>query len=201
MRNYISPRERRAARNAKEKIMALDTWVVLANQYDSEQAALADYDDVRTLYTQLGIVDTYDAAVLTRGADGKVSIVKRVEEPTLHGAGIGLVVGLAVGALVALFPAVTLGAGLIAGSAIGAAAGAVAGHVARGMKRSDLKELGELLDQGNSGLVVVAATDVEARVNAAITRAQKRAKAMVQADANALNAEIDRFAKAAGHGR
>jgi uncharacterized membrane protein len=181
--------------------MALDTWVVLANQYNSEQDALADYDDVRKLYTQLNIIDTYDAAVLTRTADGKVSIVKRVEEPTRHGAGYGLAIGLAVGALVALFPAVALGTSLIAGSAIGAAAGAVAGHVARGMKRSDLKELGELLDQGKSGLVVVAATDLEAKVNAAITRAQKRTKAMIQADANTLKADIDHLAKSAGQGR
>ena len=181
--------------------MALDTMVVFANQYDSEQAAIADYDDVRKLYTQMGIIDTYDAAVLTRSADGKVSIVKKVEEPTRHGAGYGLAIGLAVGALVALFPAVALGTTLIAGSAIGAAAGAIAGHVARGMKRSDLKDLGELLDQGNSGLVVVAATDVEAKVNAAITRAQKRTKATIQSDANALKTDIDRLAKAAGQGR
>ena len=48
-----------------------------------------------------------------------------------------------------------------------------AGHVADGMSRSDLKNLGELLDNGTSGLLVVAATDVEAKVNAAITRAKK----------------------------
>jgi len=41
------------------------------------------------------------------------------------------------------------------------------------MSRSDLKNLGELLDNGTSGLLVVAATDVEAKVNAAITRAKK----------------------------
>jgi uncharacterized membrane protein len=111
-----------------------------------------------------------------------------------------LVVGLAVGALVALFPAISLGASLIAGSAIGATAGAVAGHVARGMKRSDLKELGELLDDGKSGLVVVAATDVESKVNAAITRATKQAKALLQADVDALKAEIDCSAKSAGLG-
>ena len=181
--------------------MALDTFAVLATQYDSEQDALADYNAVRKLYTETKILDTYDAAVVTRGADGKVSIVKRVEEPTRHGGAIGLVVGLAVGALVALFPAVSLGATLIAGSAIGATAGAVAGHVARGMKRSDLKELGELLDEGKSGLVVVAATDVESKVNAAITRATKRAKALLQADVDALKAEIDRSAKSAGLGR
>jgi hypothetical protein len=69
------------------------------------------------------------------------------------------------------------------------------------MKRSDLKELGELLDQGTSGLLVVAATDVESRVNAAITRARKRVKAQVQADADALKTEIDRRGKSAGQGR
>lgn len=181
--------------------MALDTFVVLANQYDSQQDAVADYDAVRKLYTDLGILDTYDAAVLTRGDDGRVSIVKRVEEPTRHGGAVGLVIGLAVGALVALFPAVSLGASLIAGSAIGATAGAIAGHVSRGMKRSDLKELGELLDEGKSGLVVVAATDVESKVNAVVTRATKRAKAMMQADVDALKAEIDRSAKTVGVGR
>jgi len=180
--------------------VALDTYIVLANQYDSQEDAIADYEAVRKLYTDSRILDTYDAAVLTRGADGRVSIVKRVEEPTRHGAAIGLVAGLAVGALVALFPAVSLGAGLIAGSAIGAAAGAVAGHVVRGMRRSDLKEIGELLDQGASGLVVVAATNVEAKINEAITRANKRAKALLQADVDALKAEIDRSAKAAKSG-
>jgi len=181
--------------------MALDTYVMLANQYDSEADALADYDAVRKLYTQLGIIDTYDAAVVTRKADGKVSIVKRVEEPTRHGGAAGLAIGLAVGALAALFPAITLGAGLLAGGALGATVGAVAGHVVGGMSRSDLKNLGELLDEGTSGLLVVAATDVESRVNAAITHARKRAKAQVQADANAIKAEIDRGAKSAGQGR
>jgi uncharacterized membrane protein len=181
--------------------MALDTFVILANQYDSEADALADYEAVRKLYTQLGIIDTYDAAVLTRKADGKVSIVKRVEEPTRQGGAAGLVIGLAVGALVALFPAITLGAGLLAGGAIGASAGAIAGHVVGGMKRSDLRDLGELLDEGASGLLVVAATDLESRVNAAITHAKKRVKAQVQADADAMKAEIDRGAKSAGQGR
>lgn len=176
--------------------MSLDTYVVLANQYDNEQDALADYDAVRKLYTDLEIIDTYDAAVLTRKPDGSVGIVKRVEEPTRHGAAAGFVVGLAVGAIVALFPAAGIGlaAGMLGGGAIGTTVGAVAGHVSRGMKRSDLKELGELLDNGKSGLVVVAAADVADRVSAAISRAQKRAKAQLQADVNAIKKEIDRVA-------
>jgi len=173
--------------------MSLDTYYVFANQYDRESDAIADYDAVRKLYTDLGIIDTYDAAVLTRKPDGKVAIVKRVEEPTRHGAAIGLAAGLAVGVVVTLFPALGVGiaAGMLGGGAIGAAVGAVTGHVARGMKRSDLKSLGELLDEGASGLVVVAAADVEAKINAVITRAKKRAKAELQADFDALKQEIE----------
>ena len=169
----------------------MDTFIVLANQYDNEAAALADYDDVRTLYTDLGIIDTYDAAVLTRRADGKVKIVKRVEEPTRQGGAVGLMVGLATGLAAALFPGIALGAAVLGGSALGAGVGAVAGHVAGGMRRSDLKDLGELLDRGTIGLLVVAATDMEAQVNAAITRSKKRAKAQLQADTDALKHEID----------
>lgn len=173
--------------------MALDTFVVLANQYASESDALADYDAVRKLYTDLGIIDTYDAAVLTRKEGGKVEIVKRTEEPTRKGAVRGLIVGLAVGAAITLFPAAGIGlaTGLLEGAFGGAVIGAVAGHVSGGMKRADLKDLGELLDNGTSGLVVVAATDVEARVDAAITRAKKRAKAQLQADTDALKQAID----------
>lgn len=181
--------------------MALDTFVILAEQYHSEADALADYDAVRKLYTDLGIIDTFDAAVLTRSADGKVTFVKRVDEPSRQGGAKGLVIGLAVGAVAAMFPAVTLGAGLLGGGAIGVGLGAIAGHVTGGMKRSDLKDLGELLDNGTSGLLVVAATDVEARVNAAITRADKRGKAQMQADRDALKEQINLAARSAGPGR
>lgn len=176
--------------------MALNAYMVLANQYNSEPDALADYDAVRKLYTDLGIIDTYDAAVVTRKPNGKVVIVKRVEEPARQGAVAGLLIGLAVGAVVALFPAagVGLGVGALEGGAIGTGVGAVAGHVAGGMKRSDLKELGDLLDAGTSGLVVVTATDVSAKVDAAITRAKKRAKAQLQADVDAMKKEIDTVA-------
>src|SRR5262245_4463960 len=170
--------------------MALDTFTLIAAQYALEEDALADYDAVRALYTDLGIIDTYDAAVVTKDMEGKVRIVTKVEEPTRHGAVAGLAVGLAVRALVALFPAVALGAGLAVGGASGAVLGATAGHVAAGMSRSDLKDIGELLDAGTSGLVVVAA-DVEGRVEAAIQRGKDIAKKQVQIDADGLKTDID----------
>jgi uncharacterized membrane protein len=171
--------------------MARDRFVVIANQYESEADALADYDDVHKLYAELGIMRTFDGAVLTRGADGKVKIVKRVAEPTRHGAVSGLLGGMALGATLALFPAVTLAGGLIAGGTLGAGVGAIAGHMVTGMSRSDLKDLGEVLDNGTSGLIVVAAPDVEAQVEAATKRAKKQAKAPLQADTDAMKKELD----------
>ena len=63
------------------------------------------------------------------------------------------------------------------------------------MSRSDLKDLGELLDDGQTGLLVIAATDMEAHVARAITRANKIEKKQLQADEEALEAEIDEAAK------
>ncbi|MGX7681815.1 DUF1269 domain-containing protein [Jatrophihabitans sp. DSM 45814] len=171
--------------------MALDTFVVVAASYPSQADAEADYDAVHQLYIRSGIIDTYDAAVVTRDADGKVKIVKKHEQPTRQGGWGGLGIGLVGGALVALFPAVGLGAGLLLGGAGGAGLGALAGHVAAGMSRSDLKDLGELLDEGESGLVVIAATDLESRVEDALEHAAKVSKKQLRADEKQLEKEID----------
>jgi uncharacterized membrane protein len=171
--------------------MALDTLVAFAASYGSEDDAVTDYEAVKDLYQTSGLIDTYDAAVISRHTDGKVKIVKKHEQPTRQGAWGGLGLGLAGGALVALFPAIGLGGALLAGGAGGSAIGAIAGHVAGGMSRGDLKDLGELLDEGQSGLVVIAASDVAARVESTIARAAKLEKKELKADEKALEAAID----------
>lgn len=171
--------------------MALDTLFIFGASYDNEDDAVADYDAVKELYRETDLLDTYDAAVVSKHDDGKVKIVKKHEQPTRHGAWGGLGIGLVGGALVALFPAITLGGALIVGGVGGSALGALGGHVTRGMSRSDLKELGELLDDGQSGLVVVAATDMEARVEEALRRAEKLTKKELRADEKAIEADVD----------
>ena len=65
-------------------------------------------------------------------------------------------VGLATGLVVVLFPLAAIGGGLVAlTTGGGAVLGAIAGHASAGMSRHDLKELGEHLDAGQAGLVVV----------------------------------------------
>jgi uncharacterized membrane protein len=177
--------------------MATKTYTLIGATYALEEDAIADYEDVRKTYEEPSVKDAdegleaFDAAVVSKYADGSVHIVKSVEEPTRHGAVAGLVGGLAVGALVAVFPAVALGAGLAVGGASGAAIGATAGHVSRGMSRGDLKELGERLDTGSSGLVVVVEPGRERRVEAAITRAKDIVKKTVEFDEGGLKTDLE----------
>lgn len=164
--------------------------------YDSLDAAEADYQTVKDLYYGLNLMDTFDAAVIKKDDKGKVKIVKKHEQPTRqggwHGAGWGIATGLAI----ALFPAAALGTGLLAvtGGA-GAAMGALAGHAVGGMDRTDLKELGEVLEEGQAGLVVITATDVGDRVAAALTSAQKVVDKQIKKDQKELEKEIKEAAK------
>src|ERR1700742_3130101 len=174
--------------------MSVDTFVAYVGMYDNAAAADADYEAVKDLHTKAGVIDAYDAAVIERRADGKVKITKKHETPTRAGGVLGGGVGLATGLVVALFPFAAIGGGLLVGTTAGGAIlGAVAGHAAAGMSRHDLKELGEHLDKGTAGLVVVAVSDMDAKVEAAMKRAAKLEKKELKADTE----EIERDAGAA----
>jgi len=173
--------------------MAIDTLMVYVGVYGSVVDAEADYDAIKDLHTDLGLIDAYDAAVIERREGGKTKIVKKHETPTRAGGVLGGGVGLATGLVVALFPFAAVGGGLLAGTAAGGAIlGAVAGHAAAGMSRHDLKELGEHLDAGQAGLVVVAVSDMGAKVEEAMKRASKLEQKQIEADLD----EIERDASA-----
>ena len=173
--------------------MAIDTLIAYVGVYDSVEDANADYQLVKDLHTKADLIDGYDAAVVERRG-GKTKIVNKHETPTRVGGVLGGGVGLATGLVVALFPFAAVGGGLLAGTAAGGAIlGAVAGHAAAGMSRDDLKQLGEHLDAGQAGLVVVAVSDMGAKVERAMERASKLERKQLEADA----AEIERDASAA----
>ena len=71
----------------------------------------------------------------------------------------------------------------------GAVLGAVAGHAAAGMSRKDLKELGEHLDVGQAGLVVVAVSDTGAEIERAMKQARKIEARQLKADSAAIEAD------------
>jgi uncharacterized membrane protein len=184
-------------RERKEDWVAVDTLIAYVGVYDSVSEAEADYGLVKDLHTEANLIDAYDAAVVERREDGKVKIVKKHETPTRVGGVLGGGVGLATGLVVALFPFAAVGGGLLAATTGGGAIlGAVAGHAAAGMSRHDLKELGETLDEGQAGLVVVAVSDMRAKVERAMARAEKVEQKELKAD----TAEIERDAASAAQG-
>jgi len=171
--------------------VAIDTLLVVVGVYGSVDDAKADYDLVGDLHTEAGLIDAYDAAVIERTDKGKTKIVKKHETPTRVGGALGGGMGLATGLVVALFPFAAVGGGLLVGTTAGGAIlGAIAGHAAAGMSRHDLKELGEQLDEGTAGLVVVAVSDMGAKVERAMKRAEKVQQKQLEADMSELEADV-----------
>jgi uncharacterized membrane protein len=167
--------------------MAIDTLIAYVGVYGSVEDAEADYQLVKDLHVEAGLIDSYDAAVIERRDGGRTKIVSKHETPTRVGGVLGGGVGLATGLVVALFPFAAIGGGLLAATTAGGAVlGAVAGHAAAGMSRQDLKELGESLDAGEAGLVVVAVSDMGAKVERAMKRAEKLEQKQIKADHEAL---------------
>jgi uncharacterized membrane protein len=148
-----------------------DTLYVIAAAYDDVDSAIADYEAVKQLYRAVKSSNDFDAAVISKDEDGKVHIVKKHEQPTRHGAAVGLGWGLAVGVVATLFPPV--GIGLVAAGGAGAAIGGVTGHASGGMSRGDLRELGDTLDAGQAGLIAVYETNLADQVAASIKAANR----------------------------
>jgi uncharacterized membrane protein len=170
--------------------MAMDTLFVYCGVYGDSSDALADYEVVKDLHTKAGLIDSYDAAVIERDSKGKVKIVKKHETPTRVGGVLGGGVGLATGLVIVLFPAAAIGGGLLLGTTgAGALLGALAGHAAAGMSRRDLKDLGESLDEGEAGLVVVAVSDMDATIRTSMKRAQKVEEKQLKADQKQLETD------------
>ena len=159
-----------------------DTLIVLGASYDSVSDAEVDYEAVKAMYYNAGVGHEFDAAVLERGADGKVKVVDKHEQPTRSGAWKGL----AIGALAAILPGIGLGVG----AAVGAGIGAVTGHIKGGMKDDDLKQLGEVLDKGEAGLIVLYATNMADQVAASIKAQNRYVSKEIDASADELAKQL-----------
>jgi len=142
------------------------TFIYLAT-YPNESTALDDYQVVKDLHAG-GLIGSYDAAVITKDASGKVHENKD-ETATRHGAWWGVAAGAAIGLI---FPPSVLGA-----AAAGGVIGGITGHLSKGMSRSEAKELGDFIDPGQAGLVVVGEGKVEDAIQKAVTRAEKETAA------------------------
>jgi len=162
-----------------------NVFVFIAS-YGSVDDALMDYSAVQQLYIA-GAIDTYDAAVVEKDAEGNVHVHKH-EKPTQKGAWTGIAVGAVVGVL---FPP-----SIIASAAVGGVAGGVIGHLWHGMSRSDMKDLGEELDAGTAALVVVGKSSLADKIAKATAKAQKTTEKQLNVDAKDFDKELEAESKA-----
>ena len=155
-----------------------DGVFIYIGTYPNEAVARADYDLVKDLHA-LGAVGTYDAAVIQKDNAGKVHVNKD-EMATRHGGWGGAAAGAVVGIL---FPP-----SIIATALVGGAIGAVSGHLWRGMSRSDVKELGDLLDANQAALLIIGESTIEDAVN----KAQLKAEKHVAKELTASSKDVDK---------
>jgi uncharacterized membrane protein len=166
-------------RPGKENDMAKsDSVFIYIGTYPDEASARADYEVVKDLHAA-GAVGTYDASVVTKDDSGKVHVNKD-EMATRHGAWGGAAAGALVGIL---FPP-----SIIATAAVGAAVGGIGGHLWRGMSRADVKEFGDLIDDGQAALVIVGESKLQELVDKAALKAEKH----IAKELNVSPKDVDR---------
>ena len=157
---------------------------LFAGQYASLDDAQADFDVIKELHKER-LIGKYDAALFTKTEKGKVKILDTDESFRARGAAAGALGGAVLGLI---FPPTLL---LIGG---GAALGAALGHVTTGMPRGDIKELGEMLDEGEAGIILVGEMTPAEFEDRLMKKAVKVAEKQVDVNAELMKKEIDKAA-------
>ena len=157
--------------------MKADTPIVLAAaRYANRADAVADFKTVKEAKS-LGEFDHTDVAVLTKDENGELQ-VERHDTTAKHMAWVGA-------ALVVIAPPV--GAAALAG---GAGAGALVGHFWRNIPKEKINEAADLLESGESGLIVVAVNRLGSDIAPLLSRAEKTG--IVNTVAGDLDAQMEK---------
>ena len=129
-----------------------------AGKYSNRDAAVEDFKAVWDARGD-GEFDHTAVAVLTKDSSGKLQ-VERQDSTAKHLAWGGALAGAAVAVV-----APVAGASMLATAGVASGAGALVGHFHHNIPKKDVEAIGDLLESGQSGLVVVAVnkqgTDIE----------------------------------------
>jgi uncharacterized membrane protein len=160
-------------RNRGGLAMDADTPITLAAaRYSNRDAAVEGFKMVLDAHKG-GEFDHTAVAVLTKDDAGKLQ-VERHDTTAKHLGWVG-----------AALAVVAPGVGVVAG----AGAGALVGHFHHNIPKKDVEAIGELLESGQSGLIVVAVNKVGTDIEPLLAGAQKTK--VVQTTWGDLDAEID----------
>ena len=159
-----------------------DAVVVYAGQYDSIEVAKSDFELIKALKHEK-FLGRYESALFMKTADGKIQVIDTDSTQRAWGAKVGLVTGAVLGVV---FPPSVL---LLA--ATGAGVGAAASNLTKIMSGSNVKEIADLLDEGQAGVVLIAETTIEEGTERLLKNAAKEIKHQIDADADAIKAAVD----------
>jgi len=163
------------------------TVSVIVGHYGSVEEASQDLDYILEEREE-HLIATFDGAVVAKGDDGRVHIVRKHETPLRFGAWGGAVVGGIIGLA---FPPLLLEMG-----AAGAVVGAVAGHLSKGMSRGDIRELGEALERDTAALVIAVDSPSADQARSTMGRAHSITECKVAARASDIDKAIVEAAQA-----
>ena len=141
--------------------------ITYAGAYANADDAKADFDAIKDAHRQSWI-GTYDAALFAKDYEGRVTVLDTDATQRTTGAKAGALVGAVLGMI---FPP-----SVLASTAVGAASGAALGNLFKGFSKNDVKELAELLYQGETGVMLVADATFDAGARKLMKRAKKFAK-------------------------
>jgi uncharacterized membrane protein len=144
---------------------------VFGNESEAKEA-LGDFQAMR----KDDSIDLIDAAVIVRGADGKVKFEETIDPSGKKWAKRGAIAGGLVGLI---FPPSLIGTAIV-----GAAGGGLWGKVRdKGFKDEDLKAIGESMDPGTSAIIAVAEDHVAEQLARGLEGYERIARHAVSAEA------------------
>lgn len=147
--------------------------------YDSVEMAEQDFEGLKTLHAE-GLAGAYDAAVVTRDAEGRPCVDRRRHSghTIWSGAGVGAVVGV-------LFPLAIVPMALL-----GAGAGALIKHAEDALPKKDAEELAEALESGEAAMAVVSDATMDQRIEQVFPGAHRRLAKALDVDGDDFTAAL-----------
>jgi uncharacterized membrane protein len=143
--------------------------------FDNEVQANQSLKDFQTMDKE-GSINLIDAAVIVRGADGKVKFEETADPSGKKWAKRGAIAGGVVGLI---FPP-----SLIASAVVGGGAGGIWGKIRdKGFKDEDLKAVGEDMEPGTSAIIAVAEDRVIEQLEKGLEGYERIARHAVSAEA------------------
>ena len=170
--------------------MSDKTYMLYAASYASKDDAMADLKALKEIKSS-GELRDLTAAVVSKDAKGKLHVHETTHAGAVAG-GLGVVAGAIIGAVFPPAGIAVIAASVGGAAGVGVVAGAI-GHFAGGISRKDMKDLGEFLDSGEAAMLAVAVDAIDTDIDAAITRATKKAsRAIDKGDVSAAVADLEK---------